>query len=612
MLNGNNLMGDLSSTNNALIVPLPGNDSIYYLFTIGAQNQLAKGLRYSIINMKGDLGYGAVEQKNILIEGETYEKIAAVKHCNKKDVWIVIRKWNTDEYHSYLVDPAGIAAAPVISHTGVIATNPIGTLKFSSDGKKLVAVYSFENNVIELMHFDNSTGALTNAINFQPYPVTFADELFIHSYGAEFSPNTNILYISSNTSDLEPSTLFQFDISSGDATTILASKQVISQTTPWYAGGLQMAPDQKIYMSNWKDTSLSVIGNPDIYGPGCNFSYNKIFFGIKNSTPLQFDLPTFIQSYFDPGSNPYDFLRSGNCINPDVSFRINRLAGIDSVKWDFGDGQISRSTTPIHHFSGPGYYDVNLIVYKIDCSALNDSITHRIWVADSTDFLGADTGSCSVPTLQLGVDAITDAAYLWNTSEVTNKITVNVFGSYWLEIAQQGCKISDSVNVISKPKPVADIGKDTSVCLDKPVVLHAGNASANTYLWNTGATTPAITVNHAGTYYVAVTGNSCVVSDTVLVYWGDCDVFVPSAFTPNGDGVNDNFGVAGGFAARQFFMQVFDRWGNTVFITSNNTQKWDGSFKGKKVPGGAYAWIISYTNIRGDKASLRGTVLLIR
>jgi len=54
MMNGDSLKGDLSSTSNAVIIPIPDNDSIYYVFTVGAQNQSTKGFRYSIVNMKGD------------------------------------------------------------------------------------------------------------------------------------------------------------------------------------------------------------------------------------------------------------------------------------------------------------------------------------------------------------------------------------------------------------------------------------------------------------------------------------------------------------------------------------------------------------------------------
>ena len=112
MVNGSGLEGDLSSTNNAVIVPMPGNDSSYYLFTIGSAREEVSVFSYSIIDMKGDGSFGAVTQKNILIEDTVLEKLAAIRHCNNRDVWIVMQKWNTDEYHAYLLTAAGLNPTP--------------------------------------------------------------------------------------------------------------------------------------------------------------------------------------------------------------------------------------------------------------------------------------------------------------------------------------------------------------------------------------------------------------------------------------------------------------------------------------------------------------------
>lgn len=610
MMNGDGLMGSLTSTSNAIVIPLPSNDSIYYVFTIGAQNENNRGFRYNVINMHGDGGYGEVVQKNILVEDITFEKLAAIKHCNKTDVWITIHKGSTDEYHTYLVTSAGISPAPVISHTGFIPQNPIGMLKFSPDGSKLVAAYSFETNTVELMLFDNKTGILSSPVNFQPEVVPVGDELYIEVYGTEFSPNGRLLYISSNASFTAPSELFQFDVSTNDATTIMASKQLIAQNSPWYAGALQMGPDHKIYMSMYKDSSLSVIDDPDVYGPGCNFNFDKIFMATNIGSPLQFGLPGFIQSYFNPDSNPYDFERSGNCTDPDVSFQINRLTGIDSVRWDFGDGQNSQSLSPIHHYAAPGYYDVNLVVYKVDCSGRNDVIDRRIWVAAAASFLGNDTGSCSTPSIQIGADPITNAYYLWNTGAESNKITINDFGKYWLTIDQNGCTITDTINVFEKAKPLVSLGKDTNVCILKPIVLKTVNPGATAYLWSTGETASAININTAGTYSVSVTANSCTVSDTIEVSWGDCGVYIPNAFVPAGR--NNQFGVVGGFASYGFYLQVFDRWGDIVFAAGNPTRKWDGTYKGKAAPAGSYTWMLNYIDKNGRKEFLQGSVMLIR
>jgi gliding motility-associated-like protein len=615
MPNGSGLLGELSSTNNAVIVPMPGNDSMYYLFAIGSAFQEEPVFSYNVIDMKGDGGYGSVVTRNVIVLDTVLEKIAAIRHCNNRDIWIVIHKWNSDRFYAYLLTAAGLNPVPVISNTGLVISgqmnNSIGTLKFSSKGNKLAACHAFDNDAVQIMDFDNSTGVLSNSIVINPNATPHLPN-FIGVYGAEFSPDGKLLYVSANNSNTDPSTLYQFDITSNNAATILASKQIIAQTTPWFAGGLQMGPDQKIYMAMWNDSSLSVIENPNTYGPGCNFVFNKIFLGPSGSFPIQFGLPTFMQSYFDTASGPYDFSRTGTCIDRNVSFIINRLSGIDSVKWNFGDMAQSQALQPSHTYAAPGFYDVQLIVYKVDCSGLNDTITRKIWIADSGSFLGADTSSCNVLSLQIGVEEIFGVNYLWNTGYNGSKITTTGFGQYWLEMEQNGCKVRDTIAVSPRPKPNVDLGKDTSICKYKPVVLSTLSSNYDSYLWSTGETTPTIQVNQVGTYHVTVSQNSCEASDTIVVVPGDCDVYIPSAFTPNNDNLNETFGVVDNATLQYFSLEIYSKWGESIFKSNDVTQKWDGTFRGKKMPNGLYVWMLNYTNIRGRKFYEQGTVMLIR
>ncbi len=615
MLNGSGLLGELSSTNNAVIVPMPGNDSIYYLFTIGSAFLDDPVFSYNVIDMKGDGGFGSVVTKNFIVLDTVLEKMAAIRHCNNRDMWIVIHKWNSDRFYSYLLTAAGLNPVPVISSTGLVISgqinNSIGTLKFSSKGNKLAACHAFDNDAVQIMDFDNSTGVLSNSVVINPNATPHLPS-FIGVYGAEFSPDGKLLYVSSNNSNTDPSTVYQFDITSNNAATILASKQIIAQTTPWFAGGLQMGPDQKIYMAMWNDSSLSVIENPNTYGPGCNFVFNKIFMAPSVSFPIQFGLPTFMQSYFDTASGPYDFSRTGNCIDRNVSFMINRLSGIDSVKWNFGDMGQSQALQPSHTYAAPGFYDVQLIVYKVDCSGLNDTITRKIWIADSGSFLGADTSSCNVLSLQIGVEEIFGVNYLWNTGYNGNKITTTGFGQYWLEMEQNGCKVRDTLEINPSPKPVVYLGSDTSICKYKPVVLSTQLSNYDSYLWSTGETTPTIQVNEVGTYHVTISQNSCEASDTIVVVPGDCDVYIPSAFTPNNDNLNETFGVVDNVTLQYFSLEIYSKWGELIFKSNDVTQKWDGTFRGKKMPNGLYVWMLNYTNIRGRKFYEQGTVMLIR
>lgn len=611
MKNGGALAGSISSTNNTVVVPFPGDDSVYYLFTVGAANESVQQFQYNIINMRGDGGLGEVEPggMNALIEDKVFEKLAAIKHCNNKDTWIIVHKWNSDEYHAYLLTAAGLSSTPVISNTGFVTggqeLNALGVLKFSTNGKKVAALHSFENDIVELMDFDNTTGKFTNPILFRP-TVT---QVSIGVYGAEFSPDGKLLYVTSNNYSTDVSTLYQFDITSNDAVTIAASAQIVYEDTRYLAGALQIAPDQKIYMAMWNERSVSVIDNPNTFGTGCNFIHNKIFLGPS----VQYGLPTFVQSIFDTVSNPYDFTRLPvSCSEKNVSFKINRLNGIDSVKWYFGDMGQSQALQPAHTYATPGFFDVKLIVYKIDCSGLNDTIVRKIWIAGTDKFLRNDTSSCSVFSLQIGVEEIYGVNYLWNTGSTSNKITTNGFGDYWLELEQNGCKLRDTIKVSPEPTPVADLGKDTSICKYRPVTLRTQSSNYDSYLWSTGQTTPAIQVNQVGTYYVTVTKNSCTAADTIQVVPGDCDVYIPSAFTPNDDNLNETFGVIDNVALQYFSLEIYSKWGELIFKSNDVTRKWDGTFKGKKMPNGNYLWMLNYTNIRGRKFYEQGTVMLIR
>ena len=142
--------------------------------------------------------------------------------------------------------------------------------------------------------------------------------------------------------------------------------------------------------------------------------------------------------------------------------------------------------------------------------------------------------------------------------------------------------------------------------------MKTASTNYDSYLWSTGETTPTILVNQTGNYYVTVAQNLCEASDTIGVVPGDCDVYIPSAFTPNNDNVNETFGVIDNVAVQYFSMQIFNKWGQLIFTSNDVTKKWNGTFKGKDVTNGAYFWMLTYVNRRGKKIYEQGTVLLIR
>ncbi|HLC83157.1 MAG TPA: T9SS type A sorting domain-containing protein [Bacteroidia bacterium] len=287
MLNGAGLMGDISTTQSAIIVPNPASSSQYYIFTAGADG--AGDFRYSIVDMtlNGGLGDVMVANKNILLTDSITEKIAAIRD-GANGIWIVTHKWGTDQFYSYHLTTSGLMP-PVITgvgeihNTGVIQ-NSYGQLKFNNCGTRLVCAIGYQD-IVELFDFNLTTGVVSN-----PMAINMGDNV----YGVEFSPSGNFLYATSYFTSCK---LAQFDISLATLPLILASKVPLSATDDLY--GLQLGPDGKIYVSrSFSSQYLGVISNPEVSGFGCNYSDTGLdldpsFMGVNGALSL----PSFMQTY---------------------------------------------------------------------------------------------------------------------------------------------------------------------------------------------------------------------------------------------------------------------------------------------------------------------------
>ena len=275
MPNGFGLVGDSSCGQTATIVQMPGNDSLYYLFTVDLQAG-PTGVTYSVINMNLNSGLGDIipTQKNITILAPTTEKLAPIRHANGIDAWILIHEWNSDAFRAYLLTDTGLSDSPVITHIGSVNTggNPSG---YNAQGqlsinkaKNMVAAAQYSAGTIEIFNFDNSTGILSNPISInQP-----------SAWGLEFSPNGNLLYSSS----WFQSTLYQYDLTTYTDSAISASQ--VNLGTCVGEGYLQRGPDDKIYVAKWNQNYIGVINDPNNQGTTCNFVDTGFYTGANLSS----------------------------------------------------------------------------------------------------------------------------------------------------------------------------------------------------------------------------------------------------------------------------------------------------------------------------------------
>jgi len=225
--------------------------------------------------------------------------------------------------------------------------------------------------------------------------------------------------------------------------------------------------------------------------------------------------------------------------------------------------------------------------------------------------LGTTAAVCNGVPLVLSSPQPAGAAYLWNTGSTASAITVAQSGVYSLQVTLNGCSASGSVTVTANTTPSVNLGPDTTVCNGFVMHITLPVQTAN-YLWSTEATGTSIDITSAGTYWATVSNECGTATDTLTVGYNFCDIWVPTAFTPNNDGYNDLFrpvGTLDGYSNYQII--ITNRWGQVVFTDKDISKGWDGTFNGVPQEIGTYFYYITYS-LNGQKGSMKGDFQLIR
>nr|HPH86706.1 gliding motility-associated C-terminal domain-containing protein [Ferruginibacter sp.] len=166
-----------------------------------------------------------------------------------------------------------------------------------------------------------------------------------------------------------------------------------------------------------------------------------------------------------------------------------------------------------------------------------------------------------------------------------------------------GCTDQKSIELIVSENPVASFHGTDTLEMQAGDVLDAG-AGLSAYLWNTGDSTESIVINAEGMYSVEMKSPvGCLGSDSVYVKLTSEEIpefaiYVPNAFSPNGDGINDIFKIKfpnSTFNIQHLTLSIFDRWGGMVYTTDDVAVGWDGKKNGKNCPGGVYVYKIVFS-----------------
>lgn len=597
-----------STAMGALIVPNPANRNQYYIFTVDI-NRL---LEYTIVDMSLNGGLGAVISKRNTIASNIAQTIIAVKHEFENAYWLITHNNLNpaqDIFLVYKVSENGISTTPITSKVGEKGRT-FGDLVSNSSGTKLaLTTYADAEGIAQVFDFDKQCGLVSNAITLHK------ENNWNYAFGAAFSPDDNILYIAYSVGESQLTQYFGADFSNWD---------VVAYSDANY-NDIHIGPDSKLYINTHfngiPSKDIDVLLNPN--GIGFAVDYQQDFLDLGTGKNGNFRFPNFITDKSTPDPSIYKPTISfiDVCVGDSTRFFITGVSSTpDSLNWQFIDtnGSITTSTLldPKHRFSQKGTHTVVVNYYRCGIELI---FFKQVNIIESPDItLGVDTGFCHNDTLVLKTNA-PGMKHLWSTGEATETIVVKQEGTYWVQVTSPVCKITDSIEITELPPILIDLGEGFTVCehdTDDLVKLDAGKGYSK-YKWTpTQDTTQWIIVRQAGDYYVVVEDyRGCKGDDgSKVARLCNFDFHMPNAFTPNGDGLNDVFKpVALDITDVEF--EIFNTWGERVFMTNNPQQGWDGTYKGKHSPQGAYLYKISfkgYSNKLLRNYNFKGNVSLLR
>jgi hypothetical protein len=515
--------GEPGATQSSLIVPVPGDETLYYIFTTQeVQGTNTYELKYSLFDLKLNGGTGAIVESNILLFAKSTERI--VSNGN----WLIAHEYGNNSFRAYQITAEGISN-PVISSIGSahsFSTEANGQGYMELGGNSMLAVALSTpgvSNVVEIFDFVDSSGTV---VNYRRADLqTPAGQV----YGLEFSGDK--LYASVKNAGTSKIVELFFDAQ--DIPQLVDFPPDQFMTVAGEVGAIQRGPDGQIYVAVEGSGFLGVIQPSADTLTVSTFNANG--FQLAAGTTSTLGLPNFIQIIADPIQGP-DITVTGICEDDSVNFAGTPTDPIDEFFWQIRTAGGTVLTTSNEQsfnffFADPGQYEA--VLRLTNRCGLDVTITEAFQIFAKPPvpiFLDppAQAVICTDP-LTLKAHDVDDPTmtYLWSpTNETTRTIVVNEFGQFSVtKTNAAGCSISGDITVADN-RPIIDLGPDLTFCQNDPVPnLDAAAVPApagTTYQW----TIDGVLANAVAVQPVS----SAVASDIPIVY-------EVTATTPGGPGI---------------------------------------------------------------------------
>jgi gliding motility-associated-like protein len=327
--------------------------------------------------------------------------------------------------------------------------------------------------------------------------------------------------------------------------------------------------------------------------------------------------------------------QSSVCLGVPITFTNTSIGNGATYLWNFGDGSTDISTNPVHTFGAGGLYNVTLTV--------TDTIPCTQTAVESIDVIAIDvhtsvhdTSVCLLDSMYLHAyttvtGVVSGINYSWtptnNIGEPNDSVTTFMgIGGYTYSVTATtvplGCFASDTEAIHSfAPVTFTGVTASQTIAYGSSVQLNADGATLYTWtpdngtLSNPNISNPVATPVDSVTTYTVYGMNpyGCLdsASLTITLTYSTPE-FVPSAFTPNHDGLNDLLKVGNLKLSKLVDFRVFNRWGQQIFQTSNPEVGWDGTFNGTPQDIGTYSYMVIISHADGQQQTITGNVALIR
>lgn len=528
------LGGDPKSAESSLIVPVPGDETLYYIFTTQAMDDGTFELRYSLFDLKLNNGLGGLDSYNTLLFTKSTERI-----CSDGN-WLVAHEFGNNSFRAYRVTSNGIEN-PVITSIGSDHSSLIngeGYMVFGSKSRIAVALASGGSNVVEMFDFNTNTGVLTN------FQSTDLNNSSGQVYGVCFSSGGNKLF--ATVRDGSSSKLYEILIDSLGVPKLNGTLVDPSNPVTFELGAIQIGPDGTIYVAENGQQSLGTITPRE---DSVKSSFNAKGFDLQGRTS-NLGLPNFIQVISDPQQGP-GIAADGFCLGSPTNFTGTPTDPIDKFLWFFGDGGSDTNGQTTHQYAAVGTYNVTLLL--IGCQDTT-KVTKQVTIVAppaKPDFFHVGTPVDSMTLchgpIRLEATTATDPnlsnlTFAWSTQDTTRTILVAKKGTYAVTITNvQGCTSNGSIP-IGDPRPLVELGPDLTVCQNTPLAPLDAQNPGDTFAWKINgaasgtAQTEPVDSSTPGVFLYAVTiidpVTTCFAKDSVTFTINQSPVISTITTTP--------------------------------------------------------------------------------